>query len=783
MGTLRELCLSSSRLSEIDYAAFRKEIGAVEIYNMEGYFLALKKKGIKVTNDQNSTIAYLIGITDEKPTGLPKYIGGTSPDIDIDFDKDKRDEVVSYIKNKYGPSHVARIGTFNRMYAKSAIRYVGKALGYEFDFIDKLANMVPDPVQGTNWTIDSLLSLNEDFKTIYEKDSNAKRVIDLARKMEGLISSRSTHAAGIIISNEPLYETIPIWESEGEIITECDMNEVEALGFLKVDMLALKTLSVIEKTLKLIEKNHGIKLSLEDIPINDSESYELISSGNLLGIFQFEGDSITKFIKQFKPKQFSDIVLISAGFRPGPMDFLFSILKIRNNQKPDIIPQAERFPVLKSVLQSTYGYFIYQEQIQKTVQLIAGYSDQEADEFRKIVAKKQKAKMVKEKERFRDKAMQIGMTEEEIDQLWNEMESFSAYAFNLSHAVSYSIITAKTAYLKAHYTDEFYAANLIFESNDLQKMTEFIYEARNFGIEVYPPDVNESETEFTVVGHNRIRFGLSGIKGLGSDAQVLLEQRQKGGPFKSLSDLIIRTGIKTNSLTALAKAGCLERFLTRAQLLHVENDLSFIEYLSEAVHLLREKDYLFRIPKHDEILDVPLEFDYPIEKRLDFEYEVTNMWFTSTLGDVYRKEIEEFLSDKDKRYLCTVGFIVSHKKFKNGRGLTLLFRSIYQQDPITLFVFNNVYEKLKADKFKLHYYNKLIGIKYRRFKDSYAVEDLKVLSSGTRKTQFPREMIISIDQLRRDFDKVLHKVMETDSYDPLILKIRTDEGYIVARVR
>jgi DNA polymerase-3 subunit alpha len=794
-GRLRKLVFASGRFEEIPFEVVRKELGAIEIHGLEDYFLEIYDKGIKVSNAPNSAVAYIIGITDEKPDGIIKYKGGTSPDIDIDFEHERRGEIVEYLKKKYGPEAVAKIGTVNKMYAKMAIRYVGKALGYDLAYVDELAKMIPDPVQGQNWTLQKVLEQNKDFKERVEKDEAAAEIVRWAQKLEGLISAKSSHAAGVVISNEDLKNIAPMrYDSEAdENVLELDMNEVEDLGFLKVDLLGLKTLSVIKKTLELIKQNQGVELAMDLIPIDDKAIFELLKTGKLLGIFQLEGSGIAEFTKRFEPANFNDIVIISAGYRPGPMDFLFSILDIKRGNKPRITPHSERFPVLKEILSSTYGYFLYQEQIQKTVQLLAGYNDSEADEFRKMIAKKIKEKIPKEKKRFTEKARKKGLSDKEIAELWSEMESFGAYAFNLSHAVSYSFLTAKTAYLKAKFPTEFYTANLIFETDNTEKQMQFIDEARSVGIKVLPPSINHSGMEHTVVKTGVIRFGLSGLKGVGSSSQEIIEERRRNGKYLSVSDFIYRSKVRSNVLVSLAEVGCLDEFAARAQLLYrrSEDGPAYVEELMETVKMLDEKGFLQPENLVTEVLPYPLVFEMSIVDRLELEFRMMENWLSATPNEVYELEIQQASEGKSKRKSNDVitGYIKYHKKFKNGNGYVLEVLPYNAEERVTVFAFKDVAAECFGDRFKKNdFYNKLISFDVRQMPErngqiAYALNKLTVLSGRRPRKKFPRHMTVYMKDLPDTLEEILRLKASDQSGDPLYLRVRKDELFFVFRVK
>ena len=767
---MRQKCLKSPRLSEIDYAAFKKEIGAIEIHGLEGYFLDIIRQGIQVTNTPNSVVAFLLGITDDKPNGSVKYKGGSLPDIDIDYAADSRDRVFEYLRHKYGNELVANIGTYNKMYAKSAIRFVGKALGYDYEFVDSIAKMIPDPVQGVNWTIEKAIEINGELKQKIDNDAKAKDLIKWAKKLEGLVSSKSKHAAGVIIADSPINDTVSTWRDGEQTILEFDMEEAESLGYVKADFLALKTLDIMRDTVALIKERSKIDIDIDTIPIHDDNIFKLLSSGNLLGVFQLEGRGISEYTKEFNPSKFMDIVLISAGYRPGPMVFMPNVAKIKKGHRDDLTiePHAERFPILKPILEETYGYFIFQEQIQKTVELLAGYNDSEADEFRKIIAKKIREKMVKEKERFFPKAKEKGLTDEEVEQLWNEMESFAAYSFNKSHAVSYSIITARTAWLKYYYPVEFFTANILHELSDIKTVMDFILESKRFGISILPPDINESSDIFTVVNDKTIRYGFSGIVGVGITSNSFIENRKLHGPYKSVSDFILRTNVKSNVLLNMIKAGCFDSMINRSQLLHeVEPGLTYVDKLFEFIKYYSSKGYTIS-SADTELIEPPFIIEYPEEKLIELELETTNLWLTAHPKEIYRNAINKFFEKHKNAY---VGFVVDHKVFKSGKGLVFTLETV-NGDRKDFFVFQKLWNKISREDFSSKYYNRIIGILSQRgFKDepNKLIADSIEIVGSQRADPSKRRAIIKLDH-------------ETPKHLEMLMTVRPQGGdYLVIK--
>jgi DNA polymerase-3 subunit alpha len=673
--TLRDLCFESKRLSDLtddEFAAFKKELGAIELNGIEGYFIDLLQRGIAVENTANSIVAYLIGLTNKKPVDTIDYKGGTLPDIDVDFADTQRDQVIEYVVNKYGPDHVAGIGTYSLMWAKAAVRFTGKALGYEQDLVDRIAKTIPEPIQGKAWHIDEALAKSKDLQSIYNSDPRVKDIVDWAGKIDGAISARSQHAAGIVISADPISKICPVWKNDNNFpILEFNLDEAEKFGLVKMDFLGLRTLSIIKDAIDLINKRYNASVNFSEIPLDDPKTYDLLSTGKLLGVFQLEGSGISNYTMKFAPRSIMDVTLISAGYRPGPIQFLNDILAIRHGiGEPKMTPTSEKFPIISPILQETYGYFIYQEQIQKVVEVLAGYNDHEADDFRKTISKKIHEKMPKEKERFTKKSLESGMTKEEVDELWDQMESFASYCFNKSHALAYSVLTVKTAWLKAHYPTEFYAANIIHEMHAQEKVTELILEASELGISVLPPDINESQADFAVINNKIIRFGLGGIANVGvNTAEQIIADRNTNGKYNTISDLIYRTNIRSNVLENMIKGGCFDSLAQRSQLLYSygEND-TYINRLVELVRYISSKE-LIPLNAEEEWMPLPVVAEYSKMKLAEMEKEMNGLYLEYNPLQILKPQIDQL--KRDNKGLL-VGYPSDYVVFKSGKGCAFM---------------------------------------------------------------------------------------------------------------
>lgn len=508
-----------------------------------------------------SLVAYCLEITEIDPIKYnllferflnPERI--SMPDIDVDFCKDKRGEVINYVSEKYGSEHVAQIITFGTMAAKAAIRDVGRVLGMPYAEVDKIAKLVP----GHDIEIDDALKKEPQLKELYDNDPDIKEVLDIAKRLEGLSRHASTHAAGVVIAPEPLNNFMPLYKnpSEGTITTQFDMLSVEKIGLLKFDFLGLKTLTVLEKTIQFI-KQQGKDINLSEIPLDDAATYKLLCSGETTGIFQLESSGMRNILVKMQPNRFEDLIALVALYRPGPMAWIDDFIK---RKKGEIKVEYE-FPQLKEILDETYGIIIYQEQVMLIANKIANFSMGQADILRRAMGKKKPEEMEEQKEVFVKGAVANGFPEEKARKLFEMMEPFAKYGFNKSHSAAYAYLAYQTAYLKTHYPVEFMASNLIADMSDTDKIVKLINECRNMSINILSPDINESEREFKIIG-NSIRFGLEAVKGVGSSAiETILNERQKS-LFADFEDFVSRVDnkkVNKKVIESLIKAGSFDR--------------------------------------------------------------------------------------------------------------------------------------------------------------------------------------------------------------------------------
>ena len=671
-----------------------------------------------------SLVAYLLNITNVDPLKynllFERFLNPARislPDIDLDFADRRRDEVIRYVAEKYGRDKVAQIITFGTMAARAVIRDVGRALNYPYDYCDRIAKMIP-----FGSTLDQTLSGVEEFRQAYLSDEKAQKLIDFAKKLEGVARHASTHACGVVISANPLDEIVPLQhptQDENIIVTQYEMHSVEDLGLLKMDFLGLKNLTIIEDTLAKIYKIYDKKIDIESLPLDDRNAYQLLQEANSTGIFQMESDGFKRYLKQLKPTQFEDLIAMVALYRPGPMELIPEYIARKHGKK-----KVEYLhPLLEPILKNTYGIMIYQEQLIQMVQAIAGFSLAEADILRKAVGKKISKLLQEQKNKFFQGAKQNGVPEKTTEKLWQLIEPFDRYGFNRSHAAAYAMIAYQTAYLKSHFPSEFMSSLLTSERADTERIGFLIGECKKMGLEVLPPDINESWRHFSVVPQkNQIRFGLLAIKNVGENiAEVVVDARKANGKFGSIDDFISRINSKDlnkKSLENLIKAGVFDKLEERNKLLF--NLEKLLEINKEKNRNNNGQRGLFDGVKTDS--KIKLEATAPATKneKIFWEKELLGLFVSSNplegLKNILEKKtirISELLSGNnggtDKKIeqgpgnffwqkkivnRIRIGGIISKvKKIMTKTGKPMLFMSVEDlSDKIEVVVFPSVIE-------------------------------------------------------------------------------------------
>lgn len=553
-----------------------------------------------------SMVTYLAGITTVDPLkfALPfeRFLNPdrpSPPDIDLDIADDRRDELIEYARNKYGVDHVAQIGTFGTMMARGAVRDVTRALGFSYALGDTIAKLIPLGAQGFPMTLERAMVENPELKKLYEGDADTKTIVDMAKKIEGNARHISVHAAGVVISPKPLVDYTALqYDTKGDrkIITQYDMYSIEEAGLLKFDFLGIRNLSIIAETLNRIEKIENKKIEVEDIPIDDKKTFEMLARGETEGTFQLNGDGMTRAIVELKPNTIHDINVMVALYRPGPMDNIREYIARKHGARP----VTYLHPKMKNFLDTTYGVLVYQDDLLMTAIEVAGYSWGEVDKFRKAVGKKIPEEMRKQHVMFVEGCQKHGgMSKEKAEALWKLFEPFQGYGFNKAHAASYGHIAYVTAYLKANFPAIYMSAVLSAESGDVEKIGVMINECKRMGIEVLPPSINESFSQFSVIrdegGPYKIRFGLTTIKNFGQGiSSAITADRKVNGKFKDLADFLDRIkdkNLNKKSLESLIKCGALDDFDERGALL--SNIDKLLEYHRERMNASKNQDSLF----------------------------------------------------------------------------------------------------------------------------------------------------------------------------------------------
>ena len=724
---------------EYEYSIIEK-MGYVDYYLIVWDFIHYAKSvGIAVGpgrgSGAGSILAYAIGITDIDPIKYnllferflnPERI--SMPDFDVDFCYERRGEVIEYVARKYGRDHVSQIITFGTMSARSVIRDVGRVLDVPYSEVDKIAKMVPMEI---HITLEKALEQNREFKMLYETDETTHRIIEIAKGLEGMPRNASTHACGVVITKDPVDTYVPLYVNDGNVVAEYTMTLLEELGLLKMDFLGLRTLTVIEDCKKLVKQNRGIDVEF-DKNMDDPNVYKLWQEGKTLGIFQFESAGMTSFMKELKPDCLEDLVAGVSLYRPGPMDQIPRYIKGKQN------PGHNEYthPSLEPILNVTYGCMVYQEQVMQIVRDLAGYSLGRADLVRRAMGKKKLDVMAKEREIFINGqvdddgniivpgCVRNGIDVASANKIFDEMAEFAKYAFNKSHAAAYAVVSYRTAYLKAYYKEELMAATLNSFLGNLDKIPVYINECKNMGIEILKPDINESDTRFTVKD-NKIRFGLGTVKNVGvAVIDSIVEERNKNGNYTSFTDFCERIkdeSVNKKCIESLIKAGAFDSLgMTRATLLasfekiidtinssgrHVmENQVSMFDIISEEEEVAESSKYSF---------DEKPEMD--MKELLFLEKEMLGIYISGHPLDKYREKIEktttssslDFLNAneelnisgntnifKDNQEVIYAGIISKVKKKYTKKNTIMAFVTVEDLYGSTeIIVFDNAYSK------------------------------------------------------------------------------------------
>jgi len=715
--------LDEKKIGESDRKIYRKrlkyELEIIERMGFASYFLIVadiigyaKKKGIPVGPGRGSAagslVAYALDITEINPLeyGLlfERFLNPerkSLPDIDTDICMERRDEVLKYIFQKYGgKEYVAQIITFGKMQARAVIRDVGRALDMSYQEVDKIAKLIP-PI--LNITLADAVSAEPRLRELAKRDKRVQTLLNIAQALEGLPRHASTHAAGIVISGEkPLVHYLPLYRgNKGEVVTQFDMKGVERIGLIKFDFLGLKTLTVIDKTLSLIEKHKGIRPDLSKIPLDDKSTYQLLRCGDTIGVFQLESSGMKELLRRLKPNCFEDLIALIALYRPGPLES--GMVDEFINRKYGKIPIKYELPQLEPILKETYGVILYQEQVMQIAVTLAGYTLGEADNLRKAMGKKLKELMAKERNRFIEGAIKKGIPKEKAKYIFNLMEKFAGYGFNKSHSTAYALIAYRTAYLKAHYPVEFMAALLTCEMSSMDELVKYVNECRDKNIEILPPDINHSEIDF-IVENGKIRFGLAAIKNVGISAAVEILKARKKGPFISLMDFCQRVDLqKVNKrvIESLIKAGAFDGLkVKRSQLMFI---------LPKTIDKLQQKQRQINQPslfekKETSKNQLPEVEEWSEDMRLAYEKEALGLYLTGHPLKSYEKILkslsntntEEILELPDHAPVMLGGIVTELKETNSKKGERMAFFTLEDtRGKVEVVVFSSVYQQAR----------------------------------------------------------------------------------------
>ena len=642
------------------FARLEYEISVIEKMGFAGYFLIVsdfirwsKGHGVPVGpgrgSGAGSMVAWSLQVTELDPLKLdllferflnPERIN--MPDFDVDFCQENRYKTIEYVQNKYGFDHVAQIITYGKLQSKAVIRDVARVLQMPYSQADKISKMIPAPVQGVQPSLKDSLEQVPELEEMRQNDPQVNKLFDIAMKLEGLYRHTGVHAAGVVIGDRPLDLLVPLYKDpKADMpVTQYDMKYIESTGLIKFDFLGLKTLTTIKKAVDLVKANHGIELDMSSIPLDDKDTYALLQRGDTAGVFQFESAGMKDVHKQIKPDRFEDLVAIVSLYRPGPMDNIPSYIK-RKHGEEEI---TYLHPKLEPILKGTYGIMIYQEQVMKIAQELAGYTLGGADKLRKAMGKKIKEEMVKHRSIFTEGAVERGIERDTATAIFDQMEKFASYGFNKSHAAAYSLISYQTAYLKAHYPVEFMSATMTLDITNTEKLLFFKDECRKMGITVLPPDVNKSNYDF-VVEDGKIRYALTAIKGVGeANMKALVAEREARGKFKDISDFIHRIDIKQinrKQMEQLIKSGAFDSLDKNRGRLFANID-TIIQHISSSCELkTSSQSSLFGTEEMQAKVKLKDEPDWVELEKLKLEAEAIGFYLSAHPLDSYRDGMEK----------------------------------------------------------------------------------------------------------------------------------------------
>ena len=665
-----------------------------------------------------SMVTYLAGITNVNPLEykipFERFLNPerpSAPDIDMDFADNKRDEVIQYAKDKYGADKVAQIGTFGTMAARGSVRDIARALGHPYNMGDRIARLIPIGSQGFPMTINRAIEIMPELKELYEKEKEVKEIIDIAKKIEGNTRHISVHAAGVVISPTDLTDFVPLQfdPKGGKIITQYDMHSVEEAGLLKFDFLGIKNLAILADAVLRVNKSYNTDIAIENIPLDDKKTFEMLARGETMGLFQLNGAGMTRYLKDLVPTKIHDINAIVALYRPGPMQFIPLYIERKHNSK--LIKYLD--PAFEEILAQTYGVLVYQDDLLIIAKKFAGYSWKEVDKFRKAVGKKIPKEMQAQRERFINGCIETNKwSKQKAEKVWGWIEPFAAYGFNKAHSVSYGKVAYQTAYMKANFPIEYMAAVLTADSGDIDKISESIAELKRMKIPIMPPDINESFGDFTVIydkNKHKIRFGLHSIKNFGEGiGDFIINEREINGKFNSISDFLKRIqnkNLNKKSLEALIKSGALDEFSERGKMLF--NIEYLLRYNKEHFEIAQNQNSLFaKFSENTNFSKLNLKENEPASQtdKLFWEKELLGLYisghpldeFKEKIKDKYKTIKEIKMSMSSGMIIAVAGIVEECKTILTKKGDVMAFARVADfSDNIEIVLFPETFTKFK----------------------------------------------------------------------------------------
>ncbi len=733
--TNRKLELTDELKNRIEY-----ELKIIADKGYAPYFLVVadllkyaKESGI-YTNIRGSVagsvVTYLTEITKVNPLEykLPfeRFLNPerpSAPDIDMDYADNRRDEMLDYVRKKYGEDKVAQLGTFGTMLAKGAVRDVARALGHDYAFGDRISKMIPLGSQGFAMTIDRAMDLVPELKKAYDEEPAVQELLDLSKKIEGCVRHVSVHAAGVVISPTVLTDFTPtqLDPKGGKIITQYDMYVIEDVGLLKYDFLGIRNLAILRDAVRIVQRTHGFEVDIENIPLDDPKTFAMLARGETMGLFQLNGSGMTKHLKDLKPSTIHDINAMVALYRPGPMESIPEYIKRKHN--PRLVQYLD--PRLETILDASFGVITYQDDVMLIAIHLAGYSWLDADKLRKAMGKKIPEEMEAQKTKLHEGFIKNGLSEEKAQELWSLIEPFAAYGFNKAHAASYGRVAYQTSYMKANYPAEYMTAVLTAEAGDVEEVSAVVDECKRMKIPVLPPDINESYSDFTVIKAeekesatgaesehvDRIRFGLYTIKNFGAEiADVIIKERTAGGKFTSYSDFLRRIkhkNLNKKSLEALIKSGALDAFGERGQM--IANIEEALAYHKEAMNDNGAQDSLFGLFEDTSaaaVSEFRMKTATPASmmERLGWEKELLGLYVSGHPLDRYRdkfsdpsKSIKAAKEQSEGRQVVVGGLIEEIRPVMTKKGDQMAFIKIGDfTDQIEVVIFPKTFTEFKA---------------------------------------------------------------------------------------